>query len=109
MLSLQTTGKFRSEFVHPESNRFVADVDISLSQQIFNISNTEIEPMVQPNGVLNDGRWETVTFVYVFHSAVLAEVCFTCQYPAYAYHRLDETDWDPDYIGSQRYFRVNAV
>lgn|GEM_PF-2553421 len=53
MLSLQAMRKFWTEFVHPKSYRFVTDINVSFSQQIFDISNTEIEAVVEPNRILD--------------------------------------------------------
>ena len=80
MLSLQTTGKFRSEFVHPESNGFVTDGDISLGWQILDISSTEIEAIVQPDCLLDDRRWEPMALVDAFHPTMLPEGHLTWQY-----------------------------
>jgi len=38
--------------------------DSALSQQIIDISMTEIESMIEPNRVLNDFRWKSVTLVH---------------------------------------------
>ena len=37
----------------------------AISEQIFDVSVTEIEPMVEPNGILDDGWRKPVTFVDV--------------------------------------------
>jgi hypothetical protein len=42
---------------------FVADLNTSLSEQVFNISMTEAESMVEPDGILNDFGWESVTLI----------------------------------------------
>jgi hypothetical protein len=78
--ALKTFGKFWAEFIDPESNRFVADANVALRQQVFDISNAEIESVIEPNGVLND-RWrEPVSFVDVLHADTLPEDRLTCQY-----------------------------
>ena len=43
----------------------------------------EIESIVKPFGVLDDIRWKSVSFVYIwiFHSALVAELQLTSQYP----------------------------
>ena len=78
--ALKTFGKFRAEFIDPESNSFVADANVALRQQVFDISNAEFESVVEPNGVLND-RWrEPVSFLDVLHAGMLPEDRLTCQY-----------------------------
>jgi len=80
----KTSAEFRTKFVDPESNRFVADGNIALSEKIFHISNAEIEPIVKPNGMLNDGRRESMSFVDVVHRDMLPEGQLICQYPSRA-------------------------
>ncbi|MFT6056895.1 MAG: hypothetical protein ACJAS2_001173 [Pseudohongiellaceae bacterium] len=65
MLSSQASGIFRSKLVAPQSNRFMADRDISLSQQIFYVSMTEVESVIKPNHILNYFRGKSVTFVHI--------------------------------------------
>ena len=47
-------GIFWTKFVHPKSHSFVADANVALGQQVFDISNAEIESVVEPNGILNN-------------------------------------------------------
>ena len=61
--TLQTPGVFRTKLVAPQPNRFITDFDATFSQKIFDIAVTEIESMVEPDGILNDRRWVSVTFV----------------------------------------------
>ena len=42
----KSSSVFWTEFVHPRSNGFVADENITLDQQIFDISNAEIEAVI---------------------------------------------------------------
>ena len=63
VLSLQAAGINGSELDTPEANRFSADRDAALSEQIFNISVAEIESIVEPDGVGNDIGRESVSFV----------------------------------------------
>ncbi len=81
VLSSKASSKFGTKLVDPESNRFVTNIDISLSQQILNITNAEIETIVEPNRILNDRRREPVSFIDVFHLDMLPEHRLTCQYP----------------------------
>ena len=71
----------QDELIDPESNGFITDGNIALGQQVFHISNTQIEPIVEPNGILNDRRWESMAFIDVFHSGMLPDRRLTCQYP----------------------------
>jgi hypothetical protein len=64
-------GKAGSELNAPESNRFSADSDASLCQQIFNVSVAQVEAIVEPDGAGNDVRWESVAFVCV-HPSILS-------------------------------------
>ena len=80
VLSSKASSKFGTKLVDPESNRFVTNIDISLSQQILNITNAEIETIVEPNRILNDRRREPVSFIDVFHLDMLPEHRLTCQY-----------------------------
>jgi hypothetical protein len=71
VLSLQAAGINGSELDTPETNRFSADGDAALSEQIFNISVAEIEAIVKPNGVTNDVRRESVAFIGI-HPPILS-------------------------------------
>ncbi len=52
-----------SKLVAPQPDRFIADDNPSFSQQIFDISMTEIDSMIEPDGVLNNIRRKSVAFV----------------------------------------------
>ena len=60
VFSLKPTSINRSEFDTPESDGLSTDGDAALGEKIFNISVTEIEPVVEPVCVGNDIRWESV-------------------------------------------------
>ena len=75
----KTSGKFRTEFIDPKSNRFVADANIAFSQQVLDISNAEIEAVVEPNGILDDRRRESMSFIDVLHLDMLPEGYLICQ------------------------------
>ena len=49
----------------------MADCDAAFSEQIFNSTVTQIESVVEPDGVGNDVRRESVAFVYV-HGPILS-------------------------------------
>ena len=65
VLSLQSAGINGSELDAPETDCLSADGDATFSQEIFNISMTEIEAIVEPSGVGNDIGWESVTFISI--------------------------------------------
>ena len=45
------------------TNRFIGDGDPTFGKQLFDLSETEAEPMVQPDGATDDLRWKTKTAV----------------------------------------------
>jgi len=64
----------------PEPNRFTAYSDASLSQEIFNVSVTQIESIVKPDGITDDVRRESMALIGV-HPSILAQIRdLTCQY-----------------------------
>ncbi len=52
-----------SKLFTPQANRLIAHLNTSFSQQIFDISMTEIKSMIQPNRILNNFRWKAMAFV----------------------------------------------
>ena len=48
------------EFDAPFAEGFVADLDAALVEQFLNISVAEREAVVEPDGVPDDGHWESV-------------------------------------------------
>ena len=52
-------------------DRFATDDDFSFRQQIFDISVTQIEAIVEPDCVGEDVRWEPVAFISI-HGPILA-------------------------------------
>ena len=64
VLLFQTTNIFQTELIAPQTNCLIANGDSTFSQQIFDISMTEIESMIEPNCVLDDFRWKSVTLVH---------------------------------------------
>jgi hypothetical protein len=59
----QATSVLRTEPPTPLSNRLVGDGDAALSEEIFGISKAHTEPVVEPNGVTDDFRRESVAVV----------------------------------------------
>jgi hypothetical protein len=52
-------------------NRIAADRDTAFSQKVFDISMTQIETMLEPDGVTDDIWWESVAFVSI-HPPILS-------------------------------------
>ena len=63
MFTLQAPSVFRAKFDTSQSDGLMADVDTSFSEEIFYIAVAEIESVVEPDGVADDIRWESVSFV----------------------------------------------
>lgn len=51
-------GICRSEPSDPTANRLITHVEPSLRQQIFDITEAEIEPKIESDSMLDDRRWE---------------------------------------------------
>ncbi|MEE8045429.1 MAG: hypothetical protein V3T49_01170, partial [Dehalococcoidia bacterium] len=58
----------------------MADANIAFSQQVLDISNAEIEAIVEPNRMLDDRRRESMSFIDVLHLDMLPEGYLICQY-----------------------------
>jgi len=63
VLSFQSAGINCTEFDAPEPDRFAGDSDASFGEKIFDITMAEVESVVQPDGVGNDIRRESVAFI----------------------------------------------
>ncbi len=63
VFSTEPSGEFGSEFRAPKPDGFIAYGDAPLGEQILDIPVTEIESVVEPNGVADDIGRESVTFV----------------------------------------------
>ncbi len=70
VLPLQTPGIFRTKLDAPKPDGFITDSNAAFSQQIFDISVTEIESIVEPHGVADDVRRKSVSFISI-HGAIL--------------------------------------
>jgi hypothetical protein len=57
VLAFQSTCINRSEFDTPEADRFPTDRDASLGEKVFDVAVTEIEPVIEPDGVGDDIGW----------------------------------------------------
>jgi hypothetical protein len=74
MLSFQPACVDGAEFDAPKAYSFLADRDASFSQQVFDISMTEIETVVEANGVGNNIGWESVAFIRIHPSIIRISV-----------------------------------
>jgi hypothetical protein len=79
VLWFQSTGINGSELDAPQADRFSADCNASFSEEIFDIAVAEAESVVEPNGIGNDVRWESVSFIYSKSDSIKLEE-FTWQY-----------------------------
>ncbi len=61
------------ELETPEADCLVGDDDPSFGQQILHVSKAECEPVVEPDGMTDDFRWETVTSIVWFHCRIVAD------------------------------------
>ena len=65
VLSLQSTAINGPELDTPKANPFPSDGDASFSQEILYISMTEIESVVEPDGIRNDIWRESVALISI--------------------------------------------
>jgi hypothetical protein len=79
MFSLQPPGVLRSELDTPQPDRFVADSNTSLGQQIFDISVAQGEAVVEPHRVTDNLRWKPVSLVCI-HPLIVSQGDLTWQY-----------------------------
>ena len=61
--AFQTSSILGPELVTPQPDRFITDVDATLSKQVFDISMTEIESMIEPHRISNNFRWKSVPLI----------------------------------------------
>jgi len=78
MFELASIG--RPEFDTPQSDRLITDRDALLCQQVFNITEAQVESVVDPNCVADDAGMKTVSFVGT-HGKIISTSELTCQYP----------------------------
>jgi hypothetical protein len=71
VLAFQSAGIDSAELDTPKTDRFAADGDTSLGKEIFNVTMAQIESVVEPDGIGDDVRWESVSFVCA-HGPILA-------------------------------------
>jgi hypothetical protein len=71
VFSFQSARINGSEFDTPKSDCFSTDGDVSFGEEVFDISMAEVEAIIEPDGVGNDVRWESVALVCV-HPSILS-------------------------------------
>jgi hypothetical protein len=65
MTALESPREEWAELVAPEPHRLVGRFDSPLGEQVFDVAVAEVEAMVEPDRVLDDGGWETVPLIGV--------------------------------------------
>jgi hypothetical protein len=60
---LQFPGVVTTKLLTPMSNRFVGNNDASLCQQIFDVTETQAETMIKPDGMADDFRGEPMAVI----------------------------------------------
>lgn len=63
MIADQASGVQDSEFDTPEKNGFPSDDDASLGEEIFVIAVAEVESIIEPDGITDDVRRESVVLL----------------------------------------------
>ena len=84
VLQSKSLGVFGSKLDTPQPDRFAADRDFALDQEIFDVTIIQVEAMIESDCVLNDLGREAVTFVNrceLVHSTIVVQANLTCQYP----------------------------
>jgi hypothetical protein len=90
----QPARVLRSKLVAPEADRLVADEDPSPSQEVLDVSMAEVEAMVEPGCMLNDGGRESVSLVEIGrlgHAGMFTQAHLTRQYQPQASIRRSVT------------------
>ncbi len=62
LLILQSSRVLRSNSAAPLTNRFIRNLDSTLSQEILDIPKTATEPMILPDNVTDCFLWESMCF-----------------------------------------------
>ena len=77
---LKTSGVVGSEFSAPSPDGFLRNNDSAFGQKIFNITEAQTEAMIDPHGVTDDFRRETVSVV--MGSGALHQMSLSVGYPS---------------------------
>jgi hypothetical protein len=76
MTVLESLREEWAELVAPEPNRLVARFDPPFGEQILDVAVAEVEAVLEPDRVPDDGGWETVPLVRAggsVHSGMVAQ------------------------------------
>ena len=73
VLPLQSPSVNSSELDAPQPDRLPGDENTPFSEQIFDISVAQVESVVEPDGIADDVRWESVALVGV-HGLILVQI-----------------------------------
>ena len=65
MPAFQATGTNGPELDAPKADGFATDGDTAFSKKVFDIPMTQIEAIIEPDGVRNDIWRESMTFVCI--------------------------------------------
>ena len=71
---------FWPELYAPATDRFIGHLDLSLREQILDITEAQAEAMIEPDCVLDDFGWETVPAIVAlgcFHPTTLPNCWLT--------------------------------
>jgi len=82
MTAPQSLSASWAELLTPGANRFLTDGSPTFSEQVFDVSSAQVGTEVQPNGVLDNFRRESVTFVHRMtwcHPTFVGHAGLTCQ------------------------------
>ncbi len=71
MSTLQPTSVLGPKLDAPKADRFATDCDASFGQEIFDISMTQVDAEVQPKGIADDFKRESMAFLGI-HPPILA-------------------------------------
>ena len=63
LLFLETPSKVGSEFPAPSPDGFIGNNNPAFGEEIFDITEAQAETVIDPDGVADDFRWETVSVV----------------------------------------------
>src|SRR6266498_5669488 len=59
----QLVNEGGSELSAPAADGFITDLDAALGQEILDVTQAEVETVVEPDGVGDDFSWEAVTAI----------------------------------------------
>jgi len=65
VIPLQSSSVNSAKLDTPEADRFSADGDSSLREEILYVPVTQVESIVEPDSIGNDVRWKSVTLIRI--------------------------------------------